>query len=130
MLRSRHLRRRGENDKTALWVLAGAVGVGLLAWHRSRRGSEHVGADTSFGPYAAPRFPGMMGGFYLRDPAAEAAWAQTQIEAMYPTTPAGAPFWPLRGGIGGPDLGGYGGYGGLGSPYASWGSFGGWGHGL
>jgi hypothetical protein len=130
MVRSRHWGRADKNDNTALWVLLGAAGVGLVLWHRSRRDSERVGVDTSFGPYAAPRTPGMMGGFYLRDPAAEAAWAQTQIEAMYPQTPAGAPFWPLQGAPESSDLGGYGGFGGLGSPYGSWGSFGGWGHGL
>lgn len=120
-----------KTDKTPLWVLLGAIGVGALVWRsRARRDSERTGLDTSFGPYAAPRTPGMMGGFYVRDPAAEAAWAEAQIEAMYPQTPAGAPFWPLRGDLGGSDLGSYGGYGSLGAPYGSWGSFGGWGHGL
>lgn len=80
-----------EQDPAELHTLAAKLGA--AGYPRSAKAAASRAEEVRTGSEQA-RTGFFHGGFYRRDPEAEAAWAQEQIAAMYPQSPGGAPFWP------------------------------------
>ena len=84
-----------EEDPVELHSLAAKLGA--AGYLRSAKAVAERAAQVRAGFF--------QGGFYKRDPQAEADWAQQQIAAMYPSDAGGAPFMVTRGDVVGQDVG-------------------------